>query len=193
MLRGTALLPQHPRENQRRHDGSVALDDEFRRRRREFTPGDFLVRHRARITAIARGRVADLREITPERHAGPLEVLVQHRHDADRKIARDTAANLEKADRAFAIFQQLRRFRIIVREPRHVLDARADGVHILDFTRHHATGVHVTQRGVLPAGHDDRQVLLAGREHPGILRIDLVKLLQLPRANANAFDISKFC
>src|SRR5687768_5564877 len=81
------LLSQHPSKNQRRHDRRVTFNDELRRRRTQFSPRDLLVRNRARVTPIARGRVADLREIPPERHSRALQILMQHRHDADRKVA----------------------------------------------------------------------------------------------------------
>ena len=52
----------------------------------------------ARIRAVARRRIADLAEVAPQRHVVASQVLVQHRHDADRKVARDAAADLEEAD-----------------------------------------------------------------------------------------------
>src|SRR5476649_251175 len=51
--------------------------------------GDLLVRHRAGVRPVARGRVADLAEIPPERHARQLQILMQHGDDADRKVARN--------------------------------------------------------------------------------------------------------
>src|SRR5437588_120053 len=92
------LLAQHPGENQGRANRGVAFDHELRSGGRELAPGDFLVRHRARVAAVARRRIADLAEITPQRHAGSLEILVQHWDDANRKIAGDAAADLEKTN-----------------------------------------------------------------------------------------------
>ena len=43
-------------------------------------------------------------------------------------------------------------------------------------------GVHVAERGVLPAGHEHRQVALHRREQPAVLRIDLVGRRQLAAA-----------
>lgn len=60
---------------------------------------DLLVRHGAGVAAVARRRIADLAEIGPERDAFGPEVLVQHRHDADGEVPRDTASNLEEAER----------------------------------------------------------------------------------------------
>jgi hypothetical protein len=39
-----------------------------------------------------------LAEITPQRHPGALEILVEHRDDANREIAGNAAADLEKTD-----------------------------------------------------------------------------------------------
>src|SRR5262249_2938829 len=94
------LPPEHGREDERRHDGRVALGNELGRVDAELAPSDFLVRHRARIAAVARGGVADLAEISPERHVGALQILVQHRHNADGEIARDAATDLEEPDAA---------------------------------------------------------------------------------------------
>lgn len=41
-------------ENERRDDRRVRLDDELGRLNRELAPGDLLVRHRARVRAVAR-------------------------------------------------------------------------------------------------------------------------------------------
>src|SRR5438270_10085739 len=92
------LQAQHPGENQGRANRGVAFNHEFRSGGRELAPGNFLVRHRAGVAAVARRRVADLTEITPERHAGSLEILVQHWDDTNREIAGDAAADLEKTD-----------------------------------------------------------------------------------------------
>src|SRR5665213_92751 len=81
----TLLLSQHPREDQRNHNRGVAFDDELWRLGAELAPCDFLVGDRAGITAVAGGGIADLRKITPQRHTRAAEILVQHRHDADRK------------------------------------------------------------------------------------------------------------
>src|SRR4051812_12191054 len=97
------LLPEHPRENQRRADRGVTLDDVLRGRAGQLAPSDFFVGHRAGVAAVARRRVADLAEIAPQRHARAAEILVQHGYDADREIAGDTAANLEETDRALAV------------------------------------------------------------------------------------------
>ncbi len=55
----------------------------------------------------------------------------------------------------------------------------AHGVHVLHVTAHHRRRIHVTERRILPARHDDRQLLFASRQHPGMLRVDLIALLQL--------------
>jgi len=127
------------RKNQRRNNRRIRFDDEFRRLHAEFAPGDFFVWHGAGIAAVARGRIADLAEVTPERHAGAQQILMQHRHDADREIAGNAAADLEHAERAF-----LRgRARVKLGEPRHVFDAGADGVDVLHVAADDGGGIHV--------------------------------------------------
>src|SRR5690242_8545969 len=91
--------PQHIRKYQRRDDRRIALDDVLRRVDAELAPRDLLVRHGAGVRTVRRGRVADLAEVAPERDAGALQVLMQHRDDADREVAGDAAADLEEADR----------------------------------------------------------------------------------------------
>ena len=39
--------------------------------------------------------------------------------------------------------------------------------------------VHIPQRGVLPTRNEDRQAFLRRRHHPTVLRVDLIKLLEL--------------
>ena len=107
---------------------------------------------------------------------------MQHRHDADREITRDTAANLEEADRAFAVLHEFRGLRVPLGEPGHVFDASAHSVNVFNFAGDNAAGVHVAERSVFPAGDDDREVFLASGEHPGIFRINLVALLQFTAA-----------
>ena len=67
----------------------------------QLAPRDLLVRHGAGVRPITRRRIADLAEVTPQRHVGALKVLMQHWNDADREIAGDAAADLEESDRAF--------------------------------------------------------------------------------------------
>jgi 3,4-dihydroxy-2-butanone 4-phosphate synthase len=70
---------------------------------------------------------------------------VQHGHDADREVARDAAADLEEPDRALAVAQLLGGLRIPLGQPRHVFDAGAHGVHVLDLAGHDAAGIHVAE------------------------------------------------
>ena len=95
-----ALPAENFGENQRRNNCRVGFDDEFRRRRRRSLPQViFSFGTAPEYDAVARGGIADLAEVAPERHDLADEVLVEHRHDANREIARDAAADLEKADR----------------------------------------------------------------------------------------------
>ena len=92
------LPAENFRKDQWRDDGGVGFDNESRRGGAEFAPGDFFVRDRARIRSEAGGGIADLAEITPLRHLLGDEVLIEQRHDANREIARDAAADLKEAD-----------------------------------------------------------------------------------------------
>jgi len=66
----------------------------------ELAPGDLFIGYGTGVTSVASGRVADLAEVAPERDLGTLKILMEHRNDADRKVTRDSAANLEESDRA---------------------------------------------------------------------------------------------
>ena len=48
---------------------------------------------------------------------------------------------------------------------------------VFDIAADDGGGVHVAQGRILPARHDDGQILFGGGEHPGIFRVDLVVLL----------------
>src|SRR5205823_13540328 len=91
-------------ENQRRNNGGVRYDDNARRVCAKFAQSNIFVRHRAGIRTVARGRIADLAEVTPLRYNLADDVLIQHRNHANRKVARDAAADLEKTDRALLAF-----------------------------------------------------------------------------------------
>jgi len=94
---------------------------------------------------------------------------MQHRHDADRKVAGDAAANLEEADRTGATpAERPGGLRIPLREGHHVFDARSDRVDVLHVALDAVAREHVAERRVLPPGHPHRQVLLGGGEHPGM-------------------------
>ena len=69
------------------------------------------------------------------------------------------------------------------RQRHHGLDAAPDDVWIPDAALDAARGEHVAERGVLPAGHEHRQVLLACRDEPAVGGIDIVVGLELPAAN----------
>ena len=77
--------------------------------------------------------------------------VLEHRHHADREIARDAAADLEKPDRAFAAGGL-----IPVGEHHHVLDAAAHGMHVGDVVGNAVGGVDVAERRVLPTRHEHR-------------------------------------
>ena len=94
---------------------------------------------------------------------------MQHGDDADRKIARDPATDLEKSER-----RACRQLRVPLRQLHHVLDASTHRVHSPDMAFETMRCVHVSQGRIFPAGHEHRQVLLRGRHQPRILGIDLV-------------------
>src|ERR1700724_3122937 len=116
------------REDQWRDNRSVGFDNESRRRGAKFAPGDFFIGHRAGIRPVARGGIADLTEVAPLRHNFADDVLVEHRHDANREVAGDAAADLKKADR-----RTLALTAVPLRQLDHVFDARARGVPLRDL------------------------------------------------------------
>src|SRR5688572_30172353 len=91
-----SLPAENVREHERRNDRRVALDHVTGRIDSQLAPGDLLVRHRAGVRAVARRRIADLAKVAPQRNVGALQILMKHRHDADRKIAGNAAADLEE-------------------------------------------------------------------------------------------------
>src|SRR4051812_31635945 len=88
---------QQVRRDERKYDGRVRLDDVARARHVELSPGDLLVRDRTAVRPVRRGRIRDLAEVRPlpDRR---LQVLLDERHDADRKVTRDASTDLEEAD-----------------------------------------------------------------------------------------------
>src|SRR5215203_2799910 len=89
------LHAEYDGEYERRDDARVTFDDELRRVHLELAPRDLFVGNGAGIGAIARGRIGDLAEVSPDGNVLPLQILVEHGNDADRKVAGDAAADLE--------------------------------------------------------------------------------------------------
>jgi len=54
--------------------------------------------------------------------------------------------------------------------------------HVPHVAAYHSRRKHVTERRILPPRHNDRQILFAGREQPGMPRVNLIALLQLTAA-----------
>ena len=86
------------REDQRRDDGRVGLDDVLRRVGRRACPR--LSSRSAWRPSTSRNSwwIADLAEVAPARHGLLSRSCSQHGHHADRKVARDSAADLEEPD-----------------------------------------------------------------------------------------------
>src|SRR5690606_37459153 len=141
-------------------------------------PGDLLVGYGARVRAVTGGRVGYLAEVTPHRDALPPQVLVEHGDHADREVTGYAAADLEEADGPFR-----RDPRVPVRQEGHVLDPGPHRVQVLDGALDDRCREHVPGRRVIPARHDDRQVLLGRRHEPRVLRVDLVVLLHATAAD----------
>lgn len=110
-------MPEDIRKHQRRHDGGVGLDNELLRSFIEFAPRDLLVGRSTRIRAVRRRRIADLAEVRPFSCIA-LEILLKHRNDANREVARDATTNLKKTDALFVFG-----FHVPVREFHHVFHA----------------------------------------------------------------------
>src|SRR5262249_12521141 len=112
----------------------------------------------------------DLAKVTPFWNIGAFDVLVQHRHDANWEVARDPAADLEKADR-----------KVLAGAPKpigefdHIFNAGTNGVHIAKFTGDIASGLDVSQGAIFPTGYEYREAFLGGSHHPTLVWIDLVE------------------
>ena len=116
-----------------------------------------------RVAAVARRGVADLAEVAPERHArraaGPGGASARRRSGSRRRCRRRSGRSRSGLFGAVS--------RVPLGERHHVLDARAHRVDVLDRRRSmQCAGEHVAERRVLPAGDEDRQVLLGRREQP---------------------------
>src|SRR5580700_1217131 len=158
-----ALPAENFSEDQWRNNCRVGFDDEPRRRGPKFAPGDFFIRHRTGVRSVARGGIADLAEVAPFRHDLADDVLVEHRHDANRKVAGDAATDLEKADRGtFALAS------VPFRQLDHVFNARARGMRFRDLAGDDARGIYVAERRIFPAGNENRQIFLRRRHHPTV-------------------------
>ena len=71
-----AVLPtKDVRKDQWRYDGGIRVDHESRRLGAELDPRDLLVGDRARIRAVRRRRVGDLREVLPQSAILVFEIL----------------------------------------------------------------------------------------------------------------------
>ena len=101
----------------------------------------------------------------------------EHRHDADREVARDAAADLEEADRALAAGRL-----VPVREDHHVLDAGAHRVHVLDVARDAVAAKMLPSVESSQPGTNIGRFFSRRREQPAVLRVDLVVLLEHARA-----------
>src|SRR5665213_549869 len=146
------LKVQDRGENQRRHNGSIRLDDEPWRVAVELAPGDLFVGHGAAIGAVGRGTVRNLAEISPQA-AWFAKVLYDQRDDANREIAGNAAADLKKAHRlrlGIGLVPFDKRGHLL--EPR--LDHLETGNVSADFVRHK----NISEGRVLPPRRKHRQV-----------------------------------
>ena len=162
----------------------------------EFAPRDFFRGNRAAVRAVACGRIADLAEVGPV-GTRQSQILVNHRHDANREVARDAACDLEKPDRvsrlfltdrvsvdrviAFVVIGTFEVFYgfsqrgpdIIFRQFRHVFRPAAHDVVAADIAVDDVADEDVSKRGILPAGHEDRQVFFRRGDEPRVLRVNM--------------------
>ncbi len=142
LLLSTPASPSHHvGEDQRGDDRGVALNHEFRCRRLELAPGDFLVWHRAAVSAEARHRITDLAEVAPQRNV-ELQVLDQHRDDADGKVSGDSARRSGRNRSA-----TVGRFLLVpASQPFHLRGAGGDRAMSWHRSVDHAGGIDVAQR-----------------------------------------------
>ncbi len=138
-----------------------------------FAPGDFFVGYGTGIRSVGGGGIGNLAEIAPEWHVVPFQVLVHHRYHADGKVARDAAADLEKAHPFTAAV-----FAVPVRQPHHVLDAAFYG-RGLQFAFDDVVGEDVARGAVFPTGNHDGYAFCAAATIHLCSGVDFVVLLQL--------------
>jgi len=103
-----------------------------------------------------------------------LQILVKHGDDADGEIAGDAPGNLEEPERGFGSGRG-----VPLGEFHHVLDAGADGVNVFHIAGDAVAGIHVAQGRVFPAGDEDGQVLFSGGQQPTVLRVNLIRGLEV--------------
>ncbi len=68
---------------------------------------------------------------------------------------------------------------IPVNQLHHVFDAGADGVDVANVAGDATRSINISERGILPAGNEHRQILVRRRHHPTVGRIDLVKFFEV--------------
>src|SRR5437868_11378096 len=100
-------------------------------------------------------------------------VLIEHRHNTNGKIARNADADLKAANGRI-----LRHSAIPLRQRDHVFDAGANGMHIAARACYAASGINISPRRILPAGYKHRKILVRRGDHPTVGRVDLIKFLQ---------------
>src|SRR5690606_34100805 len=69
----------------------------------QLSPSNLFVGDGAGIRSITSSRVTYLTKIAPKGSIGTFHILIEHRHNADREIASDPSANLEKTDTLFRV------------------------------------------------------------------------------------------
>src|SRR5581483_7465681 len=99
-------------------------------------------------------------------------------HHADGKIAGNAAADLEKSDGLI-----LAGGAIPVDQQGHLFEAGLHHANIADIATDAIGNEDIPERGIFPAGREDRQIFLAGRIHPGIFGIDFVEFADVAVAD----------
>ena len=102
---------------------------------------------------------------------------MQHGNNANREVTRDSAADLEKAQRSLG-----GRLGIPLRQLHHVFDPGPHGVDFLHIPADAVAGIHVSQRCVFPSRDEHRQIFFRCGHQPTVFRINLVGILELAGA-----------
>src|SRR5690625_1999687 len=140
----------------------------------ELSPSYFLIRNCARIRSVTGRRIADLTIIAPKWRTGLPQILLQHRNDTDREIARNPAADLEKSDRTLR-----RDLQIPFRKLDHIFDPGPNGMNVFNIARDTMSREHISERRILPAWNKHRKIFLHSRPDPAVFLIDLKRFLKI--------------
>ncbi len=102
---------------------------------------------------------------------------MKHRHDADGEITGDAAADLEEAERAFAVLHHFGRLRVPLRQGHHVFDSGSDGVDIFHVPFDDVPGIKVV--GEAKSADETLRLVRDARPHIVLLNLRMPSISSL--------------